>query len=233
MDGTDTPTEGIIRSRGIKFPRRPALMPPRVRQALKGHRYEWKEAEAVLKTVRPDDVVMELGGGIGFISSLIATHRAVDHVHVFEANSVLADYIRETHALNEITNTTVHHAILGRRKGKADFYVRKQFVASSLDAKDGADVIRTESVDVMNVKTAMKEIKPTFLVCDIEGAEVDLIPLMDLSTVRAAVIELHPQWIGADGVNAVFRAFMDAGLAYAAKQSNQKVVTFRRGWAIR
>lgn len=68
------------------------------------------------------------------------------------------------------------------------------------------------------------------LICDIEGAEVDVIPEMDLSGVRAAIIELHPQWIGSKGVAAVFNAMMQAGLVYFPKWSNAKVVTFRRDW---
>ena len=233
MDGTTTPDAGFIQSMGVKFPRRNDVMPPRIRHALRANSYEAKEARSVLKVVRADDVVLELGGGVGFISSLIATRRAIQHVHVYEANAKLATYIRETHAANGIENATVHHAILGKRKGKADFHVRGNLIGSSLDAKDGAGVTRSESVDVLNVKAELKRIKPTVLVCDIEGAEAELIPLMDLSTLRAAVVELHPQWIGPEGVNAVFQAFITAGLAYHSKLSNQKVVTFRRSWPLK
>ena len=233
MDGTTAPEPGFIQAGRIKFPKRHDVLPPRIRRALRIGAYEAKEAKAVLRVVRADDVVLELGGGVGFISSLIGTHRKVKHIHVFEANSALAGYIRETHAANGIENATVHHAIMGKRKGKAEFHVRGNLVGSSLDKMDGAGVTHTETVDIRNAKAEIKAIKPDVLVCDIEGAEVDLIPLMDLSGLRAAVIELHPQWIGVDGVNAVFQAFMSAGLAYYPKLSNQKVVTFRRAWPLK
>ena len=63
--------------------------------------------------------------------------------------------------------------------------------------------------------------------------EAELLPEMDLTGLRAAVIELHPQWIGPEGVNAVFGALMGAGLAYYPKLSTQKVVTFRRAWPLK
>ena len=232
MDGT-APNAGFIQSMGVKFPRRNDIMPPRIRHALRAGSYEAKEARSVLRVVHADDVVLELGGGVGFISSLIATRRKVAHIHVFEANSELAAYIRDTHAANGIDNATVHNAILGKRKGKTTFHVRGNLIGSSLDKMDGAGVTRSETVDIVNASKAMKDIKPTVLVCDIEGAEAELIPQLDLSTVRAAVLELHPQWIGVDGVNAVFRAFIEAGLAYYPKLSNQKVVTFRRNWPLK
>jgi hypothetical protein len=56
---------------------------------------------------------------------------------------------------------------------------------------------------------------------------------MDLTGLRAAVIETHPQWIGPEGMNIVFNAFMQAGLAYYARGSSGKVVSFRRNWPLR
>ncbi len=44
------------------------------------------------------------------------------------------------------------------------------------------------------------------------------------------MVELHPQWIGQAGVQAVFDAFHKAGLTYYPKTSDKKVVTFLKGW---
>ena len=50
------------------------------------------------------------------------------------------------------------------------------------------------------------------------------------SSLRVAIIELHPQWIGQSGVQAVFDAMSKAGLTYFPKASESKVVTFRKDW---
>ncbi|MFK7877820.1 MAG: FkbM family methyltransferase [Paracoccaceae bacterium] len=224
---------GFLRSRGMRFPKNPEILRPRMRRALRANAYEGKEADAIKRIARPDDIALELGGGIGFMSTLMARNVGVAHVHVFEANPRLIPYIQSVHAANEIENATLYHAVLGARKGSAKFYVRKNFLGSSLSKTGPSPTVSVEDVPVQNVQKVMKAIKPTLLVCDIEGAEQDVIPLMDLSSVRAAVVELHPQWIGPEGVNKVFSAFMNAGLAYYARASTSKVVAFRRDWVLR
>lgn len=234
MDGAPQINEDMITTpRGLLFPRDMGVLKPRIAGNLRRGLYENKEGDAILRITQPDDVVLELGGGVGFISTLLAKKSQAAHVHVYEANSALANYIRRVHAANGIENTTVHHAMLGKRKGTRAFHVRGNILASSTDEENGDGIVRTETVDVVNARQQTRAIKPTVLVCDIEGGEADLLPEMDLSTVRAAVIELHPQWIGPEGVNAVFGALMAAGLAYYPKLSGRKVVTFRRAWPLR
>lgn len=227
-------TAAIIRSRGLRFPDNPRHISKRTRQLLRRRQYEEREANAVRALVGKDDVAMELGAGIGFMSTLMARTCKAQKVHTFEANPSMIPFIREVHALNEVSDRVeLTNAALGARKGKATFYERADFSASSLDADppgNTSPVIAEHEIDVLNLNTEIKRIKPTALVCDIEGAEANLIPLMDLSTIRVAVVELHPQWIGKAGVQAVFEAFHGAGLTFFPRTASKKVVTFRRDW---
>lgn len=225
--------DGHILSRGIKFPKHTGITRGNLRKSLRENTYEEKEALTVLKVVRDEDRVLELGGGIGFMSTHIARNRKVHSINVFEANPYLIPYIERVHADNGVSNATVHNAILGTKAGKTPFYVRRNLLASSLDYREGKQVASTETIAVRAMKDVLKDHDPNVLVCDIEGAEVDLIPQMDLSGFRAAIIELHPQWVGPDGVNAVFNAFIKAGFAYYARGSVGKVVAFRRTWLLR
>jgi FkbM family methyltransferase len=136
------------------------------------------------------------------------------------------------HEANNVTNVTVHNALLAPEAGEpADFYVRKNFLASSLDRESQPDnIISVEKVEVRSLPDTLAQVKPTVLVCDIEGAEASLLVSGDWTGLRAAVIELHPQWIGQQGVQAVFDAMQRAGLTYFPKASESKVVTFRKGW---
>ncbi|MBM1557237.1 FkbM family methyltransferase [Sulfitobacter mediterraneus] len=230
MDGQDAEKTGFIRSRGMKFPKHPEIMQGKIRRLLRSNSYEAKETEAALRVVREGDVVVELGGGIGYMSTLVATKRAIKSVHVFEANPNLIPYIRSVHGANDVTNAHVTNAILGPRKGSVDFYVREPMLGSSMQVLEGEVDPPSVKVDVLNAKAIFKEIGATVLICDIEGAEVDLIPQLDLTGLRAAIIETHPQWIGPEGINKVFRAFMDAGLAYYHRGSHGKVLAFRTDW---
>lgn len=229
----DTPNRSqFVTSRGMKFPKDGNFITGKLRASLRDDMYEGKEAQCVLKLVRDDDVVIELGAGIGFMSTLVATKRDIASVHAFEANPALIPYIQSVHAANGLTNAHITHAILGKRAGSTDFYVRKNLLSSSMDPIEGDTDERTEKVkvDVLNAGHVFKDIKPTILIADIEGAEATLLPELDLTGLRGAMIELHPQHIGPEGVNTVFRAMMDAGLAYYPRGSTHKVVCFRRNW---
>ena len=82
--------------------------------------------------VREDDVVVELGAGIGFMSTLVATKRKIKAVHAFEANPQLIPYIASVHAANGVKNAHVTNAILGPEAGSVPFYIREKFIASSM-----------------------------------------------------------------------------------------------------
>ncbi|WP_116598705.1 FkbM family methyltransferase [Primorskyibacter marinus] len=222
----------FLKSRGMKIPKHPDITTGRVRGALREGLYERKECDAVMKVVQQGDVVLELGAGIGYMSTLIATKKPVEHVHAFEANPGLIPYIRSVHEANNVTNVTVHHALLAPEDGEpADFFVRKNFLASSLDRESGPDsIVSVAKVEVRSLPKTLATIRPTVLVCDIEGAEAGLLASADWSGLRAAVIELHPQWIGQAGVQSVFDTMHKAGLTYFPKASEAKVVTFRKGW---
>jgi FkbM family methyltransferase len=219
----------VIRSHGLRFPVDAAILRPRIRQALKADGYERKETDAVLRIVKPGDTVIELGGGIGYMSTLMAVKCGAT-VHAFEGNPDLIPYIRRVHAENQATRATIHHALIGEAAGSADFYIRRNILASSMAELVSEPHVAVTRVEVRAARDVFAALNPTVLVCDIEGAEAQVIPFLPLDGLRAAVVELHPQWIGEAGVRAVFDAFAAAGLTYFPQASEAKVVTFLRGW---
>lgn len=233
MDGGDTPTrDPYLFSRGMKIPKNPQITRGRVRAALRQDAYERKECDAVMRVVRPGDKVLELGGGIGYMSTLLSARKKVSRVVSYEANPALIPYIRSMHAANGVTNVDLRNALLSPEPGDpVPFYVRKNFLASSMDREADPDTV-VEEVPIMQhaIGPVIAQERPDVLVCDIEGAEAHLLPAGDWSSLRVAVIELHPQWIGQSGVQAVFDAMHRAGLTFFPKASEAKVVTFRKGW---
>ncbi|WP_235899687.1 FkbM family methyltransferase [Tritonibacter aquimaris] len=217
--------------RDMHFPLDRAIIPPRIRALLRSGDYEAKEANAVEKLVKRGDVVMELGGGIGFMSTLVATKTRAKSVHAFEANPSLIPYIKQVHALNGAKKAQVTHALLGPTAGEATFYVRKNFLASSLTPmEDDDDTTHVVQVPQLDVNATIADLKPTVLICDIEGAETHLIPQMDLSGFRAVVMETHPQWIGKAGIQTIIRHLDAAGLVFYPRWSHGKVMVFRSDW---
>ncbi len=225
---TTKSAQGFVTSRGLKFPKDRNVLPPRIIHAMRQNLYEAKEADVVRRLVRPRDVVMELGGGIGYMSSLAARACHKGRVHTYEANPNLLPYMRSVHEVNKLNNIEINNALLGSESGRATFYVRSNFLSSSQTATRGEEDVQEVELEVRNAREECERIKPTIFICDIEGAEADVLPAMDLSTVRSAVIELHPQNIGSKGIKTVFEAMQANGLTYFPRLSVAKVVCFKR-----
>ena len=225
-------TGDFIESRGVLVPKDPILNSGGVRPSLRRGTYERKEVDAAERVVRRADRVLELGAGIGFMSSYLCAVRKVAHVTSYEANPALIPYIRRMHAANGATQAVVHNALVTPDGGPPlPFHIRESFLASSLDRADDPDsVTDTVLVPQRALPQVLEQVRPSVLICDIEGAEAALLPAGDWSGLRLAIIELHPQWIGPKGVRAVFDAMHGAGLTYFPKASDAKVVTFRRDW---
>lgn len=231
MDGTG-PKSPFIKSRGLRIPKHPQITTGRVRGALREGTYERKECDAVARVVQEGDTVLELGGGIGYMSTLLSVTKKVARVVTYEANPALIPYIASVHEANDVRNVEVRNALLTATGGApVVFHIRQNFLGSSLDAgTDPGSIVESVPVEQHRLGDVLPEVAPDVLVCDIEGAEADVLPAGDWSSLRCAIIELHPQWIGQSGVQAVFDAMHRAGLTYFPKASEAKVVTFRRGW---
>ncbi|MGH1412186.1 MAG: FkbM family methyltransferase [Pelagimonas sp.] len=227
-----TERKPFIRSRGLKIPKHPQLTTGRVRGALREGTYERKECDAVMRIVRKGDRVLELGGGLGYMSTLLSVKKQVAKVVTYEANPALIPYIHSVHAANNVTNVEVRNALLSPTAGEpVNFYIRENFLGSSMDYNaEPATVTETAQIPQHAISPVLEDLKPDVLVCDIEGAEAMLLPAADWTGLRAAIIELHPQWIGQTGVQQVFDAMHKAGLTYFPKASEAKVVTFRKDW---
>lgn len=99
----------------MRFPNDPAVISPRIRRALRQGTYEQKEYEAISALVNEDDVVLELGAGIGFMCTVAAKIGKAKSVHTYEANPALISYIASVHDTNDVTNVTVNNALLGKK----------------------------------------------------------------------------------------------------------------------
>jgi len=90
-------------------------------------------------------------------------------------------------------------------------------------------VVDTQSADVLNTNTVIKDHKPSVLVCSCEGGEVDALASADLKSLQSAVVVLNPISIGSDGIASIFQAMDRGGLVYSPRLSKGKLVVFRKG----
>ena len=227
-DGVGRPYDEVIDSKGIRVPFVPAIITPRIERPLRSGRYEGGEAAALRAILRAGDRVLELGAGLGVLSTVAAQAAGVECVTAIEANPDLIPIIRETHRLNGVTTVDLRGGVVTAEPG-ADlpFYIRSDFWASSMEP-GSRPFVRKADVPRFPLPGLIADLRPTVIVCDIEGGELGLFDGADLSGVRAVVMELHPGVYGAEGQARVIAALARQGLHPAQGNADSTVRLFER-----
>lgn len=199
---------------------------PAIRHALRTGAYERPEALHLPGIVEPGERIVELGGGLGFISSHIARLGRAECLTVYEADPRLVPLIEATHRLNGVEARVINAAALPEPdRPTAPFYVRADFWASSLSPEPyGYDAV----IDVPAVAfgAILEAHRPTMLVVDIEGGEDSLFRNVSLQGVRKVYLELHQAVIGRAGMKRLFDFFSERNFHYDQWHSSQAVVLF-------
>lgn len=199
-------------------------MPPDLIDWLFLERHESQEVRQCRKFIRNGDRVLELGAGIGLIGTLCAQIAGSENVRCYEANPALEPLIRRNHRMNNVSPDLRIRAIGKAGVPKTQFYVCDNIISSSLiDRGDTREI----EVDADPIDDVIADFRPTVIVCDIEGAEVDLLPDADLSGVDRVIIELHPKIVGEDRISELVADLARQGLHFETGQPH-KVAVFSR-----
>lgn len=219
---------GFIAYEGIEVPLDSALITDAILDTLWKGVYEQPEILALSGLMRPGDTVLELGAGMGLVSGVMAKRHPQSRFLSYEANPALAPVIAALHQRNGISNVQLRSALVAPtdQGSTRRFRIHRHFTESSLVA-DSADQGFVE-VPVDDPAVAMADLRPDLLLCDIEGGEEELIPVLPMAGLRAAVIELHPNIVSRAGMARIFAAFHDAGLVPVVELSSATVVAFER-----
>jgi FkbM family methyltransferase len=198
---------GYATHSGIILPLDQSLMSRRVQKSIMNSKYESLEAHSVQLLLRPGDVVLELGAGIGFLSAYLRRHTKVGRIVCYEANPELIPHIIKTHAINGIDDIDVRHGVVlaPPTKRTVPFYIRRDLWASSL-SPEGLPAIRVVDVPAVAWADIISEVQPTALIMDIEGGEADLLGFCDLSPIKRIVVEVHPALCGVSGMARMYSA---------------------------
>jgi len=195
---------------------------------LRHNRYEGGETTKSAIAVCEGDRVIELGAGIGYLSSFVCTNSKPEQYIAIEANPDLIPVIAEAHRLNGIEDVQILNGILtDQSEERFDFYLRAEFWASSMEP-DSRPYMRVEKVPKIPASDLFKKVKPTVLLIDIEGAEAELLEGLDLGSVREIVIELHAKVYGANGIGRILRLLSDQGFLPVPENRDTTVRHFRR-----
>ena len=191
-------------------------------------RFEAEEARELPNIIKDGDVVLELGAGIGFISTLLDRDDRVRKVIAVEANPGLLPYMEHLHARNSVTKVHRKHAVLTNEDAtSATFYLRRDFWMGSL-AEGPNPYQRTIEVPTESLDAVIRDNGVTLIVCDVEGAECHLFEDVDLTGVDRVYLELHDHVTGLSGVKSLMDAMSHHGFTIDPRHSINSIVLFRR-----
>ncbi|NQU95324.1 MAG: FkbM family methyltransferase [Candidatus Omnitrophica bacterium] len=186
------------------------LLPRNMRRILYTGYYELSELAILEAYLGPDDVVMEIGAGIGFLSSYCAKQIGSDKVFAYEGNSFLKSYILKTYKLNGVSPRS-EHCLVGEEDGEMEFFIMRDFRLSSTIEHSPERCIRKIKVPMKSFNREVAKNKPTFLILDVEGGEYDLIKSANFGSIKKILIETHPHIIGREKADYVKKRFRECG----------------------
>ncbi|XKH01361.1 FkbM family methyltransferase [Marinobacter nauticus] len=189
--------------------------------------YEGEEVAILKKCLSKNDVVMEVGAGIGFLSTFCARYVGDDNVFAYEANPFMIDKIKETYSKNHVT-PKLFNCILSNSAGSESFFLEDNFWSSSTIKRSSA-CIETK-VKKLDINDEVRNNSPTLVIIDIEGGEKDLVPIIATrgSRINKLIIELHPHIIGDAECTKVIQQVIEKGFNINFSLSRSPVFLFER-----
>lgn len=197
-----------------------------IRRLIYSERYERGEARCLLACLEPEDVVLEVGAGRGYLTTLAALRVGSDRVFSYEANPALLPLAARTFELNGV-RPTLTHAVLGDGAGTVPFFVEEHYLSSSR-ARRSAEA-QAVQVAQLDANTELARHRPTVVIMDIEGGESTLVPLLDWHGVQKIVLEIHPALLGPERTRAVLEHLAREGFEEVRRlSSTRKKLLLRR-----
>ena len=190
--------------------------------------HEAEEREIVARNLDENDTVLECGAGLGVVTILCCQKVGSQRVHTFEANPTMEPVLRKNFALNNVA-PNLHIKLVGLEEGENEFFIDDKFVISSRYGEPGDPRRQAHKVPTVALQSVIDTIRPSFLIMDIEGAEVDLADhRLDLNPLNKLCVEMAPHIVGHKAVTRVIARLIDQGFALNLRESKQDVLFFSR-----
>lgn len=219
----------VVNIKSINIPIYKNILSNKLIDIIKLGRYEETESNLLPMILEKDEVIMEVGAGIGFLSSLALKTGKVKEMYVYEANPNLIPIIKEVHQLNDVDAELTNAVLIPNAKKnnliELDFFIRHDFWASSLDPEPWKYKEKVK-VKVLDLEEEILRINPSMLIVDIEGGEKNFFENINLHNVNKIFMEVHQKVIGRSGIKKLFDTLSSAGFHYDQWHSRGGVILF-------
>ncbi len=190
-------------------------------------RYERSERELLRDWLETGSPVIELGGGIGIVATLVNRRLRDPSRHlVLEANPSLIGIINSQKSQNNAEFTVEHGALDHSSSPTVHLHVEDEFISGRVGAPSG-DAVEVPAVTLEQLLLRYPWTGVT-LICDIEGVETELVE-REGETLRrhcdTLIIEVHPEFRSPAQCEALFTRLDGLGFERVARV--RKVHAFR------
>lgn len=201
------------------------LIPTKDKAPLLKRTYERPE-RLLLQALPTQYPVIELGASIGVLACIVNRQLADPTRHiVVEANPELIPILERNRTLNN-ARFQIENVALAYNASEITFYLADKLVASSLHQNTGRPI--TVPAKTLSQLVEASGFERFSLVCDIEGAELDMVK-HDLEVLRARVpyllLEQHPKIVGKEATNTMHQSLLSIGYKVEATQRHSVLYT--------
>ncbi len=195
-------------------------------KALANGTYEKNEAILLKKTLEKNDIVLEVGAGIGYMGITAMKSGLCKRYVAYEANPDLIPLI-ENNMTNNGVKFEINNAVLLSKVTWMPFYLTPDFWASSL-VKPLFGVYEEISIGSVNKNKVIKALEPTMLVIDIEGGEADFFKNINLYTIKKIILEIHPKVLSDEALSKLYSSLLSKGFILDFQLSRRQVLFWYR-----
>ncbi|MEE9427837.1 MAG: FkbM family methyltransferase [Paracoccaceae bacterium] len=200
-------------------------------QAITSGRYEQQESVALERHLRPDDRVLDLGAGAGYLSSLAAGIVGGANVVSIEAGPQMIAALQANLERNEAADATVvHGAVVGNDFADThiEFHSKQAFWASAITSENAEGNSRVSRVPALRIGGLLTEHQPSVVILDIEGGEARLCDTSWPDHVRLLIMEIHSKIYSNQVIREIFDGMSRSGMTYMPWGTRGETVVFQR-----
>jgi FkbM family methyltransferase len=202
-----------------------------LKRKLYRERYEVQKLRQMNFKIEPNDVVLDIGAGIGLTALYAATMVGPENVLAIEADARACEIARDNFALNhldiDLTFAAAVPCAAHAAADTVDFYVNDELGRSSLFARAGG--LEPVQVPVVDVKSVLAARDISALIVDVQGSEFALFAdIDDFRAVRVILLTIHEQVMGYDRSVDLLKTLFDKGFALDFPYSRGQSISLAR-----
>lgn len=192
--------------------------------------YEGHESHAARQRIKPGMCVLEVGAGLGYVSSVCAKMAGPENVVSVEANPQMIDPLTANLTRNGCEKVRVVHGAIvgnGHHEDEVNFRAGGLFWGGAT-LPNGVSREDMVSVPALRIRPLLRVIRPRFVMLDVEGGEADLFKKPWPPFVKFVVLEIHPKKYDNAVIKEIVDCMSETGLTYDPVTSRGRTLGFMR-----